>query len=114
MSATLAPARFQLKSLTKHSDLLFTFGLFATICLLVVPVPPIILDILLATSIGISLLILLIIIYVEDVSDFSGFPTLLLSVTLFRLALNVASTRLILIEGHAGQLIEGFGHFVVR
>src|SRR5882757_8523331 len=115
MSATLAaPARFQLKSLAKHSDLLFTFGLFATIVLLVMPVPPMVLDVLLATSIGMSLLILLIIIYVKDVSDFSGFPTLLLSVTLFRLALNVASTRLILIEGHAGQLIESFGTFVVR
>ncbi len=114
MSTPSAPARFQFKSLTKHSDLLFTFGLFATIVLLVVPVPPLLLDVLLAASIGISLLILLVIIYVEDVSDFSGFPTLLLSVTLFRLALNVASTRLILIEGHAGELIESFGNFVVR
>ncbi len=114
MSTVSAPTRFSIKSLTKHSDLLFTFGLFATIVLLVVPVPPLLLDLLLATSIGISLLILLVIIYVEEVSDFSGFPTLLLSVTLFRLALNVASTRLILIEGHAGQLIESFGHVVVR
>src|SRR4051812_12156645 len=115
MSASSStPSRFSLKSLAKHRDLLFTFGLFATIVLLVVPVPPLMLDLFLATSIGMSLLILLIIIYVEEVSDFSGFPTLLLSVTLFRLALNVASTRLILIEGHAGALIEGFGHFVVR
>src|SRR6185369_14569411 len=114
MSTTSAPSRFSIKSLAKHSDLLFTFALFATIVLLVVPVPPALLDILLATSIGISLLILLVIIYVEEVSDFSGFPTLLLSVTLFRLALNVASTRLILIEGHAGRLIESFGHVVVR
>ncbi len=114
MSATLAPARFSIKSLTKHSDLVFTFGLFATIVLLVVPVPPLVLDILLAASIGISLLILLVIIYVEEVSDFSSFPTLLLSVTLFRLALNVASTRLILIEGHAGAVIESFGNVVIR
>ena len=109
-----APTRFSIRSLAKHSDLLFTFGIFATIVLLVVPVPPIVLDVLLAASIGISLLILLVIIYVEDVSDFSGFPTLLLSVTLFRLALNVASTRLILIEGHAGELIESFGNVIVR
>lgn len=114
MSTTSAPSRFSIKSLAKHSDLLFTFGLFATIVLLVLPVPPVLLDVLLALSIGISLLILLVIIYVEEVSDFSGFPTLLLSVTLFRLALNVASTRLILIEGHAGRLIESFGHVVVR
>jgi flagellar biosynthesis protein FlhA len=114
MSNTAAPSRFSLKSLANHSDLLFTFGLFATIVLLIVPVPPLLLDILLTASIGISLLMLLMIIYVKDVSDFSGFPTLLLSVTLFRLALNVASTRLILVDGHAGQLIESFGHFVVR
>jgi flagellar biosynthesis protein FlhA len=114
MSNTAAPSRFNIKSLANHSDLLFTFGLFATIALLIVPVPPLLLDILLTASIGISLLMLLMIIYVKDVSDFSGFPTLLLSVTLFRLALNVASTRLILVDGHAGQLIESFGHVVVR
>jgi len=114
MSATLAPARFQIKSLTKHSDLLFTGALFATIVLLVMPVPPLMLDILLTASIGISLLVLLVTIYVKEVSDFSSFPTLLLSVTLFRLALNVASTRLILIEGHAGQVIESFGNVIIR
>jgi len=103
-----------LKKLLKNRDLLFTFGLFATIALLVMPVPPALLDILLAASIGISLLMLLVIIYVQEVSEFSGFPTLLLSITLFRLALNVASTRLILIEGHAGRLIESFGSVVVR
>jgi flagellar biosynthesis protein FlhA len=102
------------KWLSQHTDLIFTGALFATIVLLVIPVPPLILDLLLSASIGISLLILLVIIYVEDVSDFSGFPTLLLSVTLYRLALNVASTRLILIDGHAGRLIEAFGHVVVR
>jgi flagellar biosynthesis protein FlhA len=72
------------------------------------------LDLLLATSIGVSLLMLLIIIYVKEPPEFSGFPTLLLAVTLYRLSLNVASTRLILIEGHAGNIIDAFGHFVVR
>jgi len=62
----------------------------------------------------VSLLMLLIIIYVKDPPEFSGFPTLLLAVTLYRLSLNVASTRLILIEGHAGNIIDAFGHFVVR
>ena len=65
------------------------------------------LDLLLAASIGISLLMLLIIIYVKDPPEFSAFPTLLLAVTLYRLALNVASTRLILTEGHAGAIISG-------
>jgi len=114
MSTALAPTRFSIKSLTQHSDLLFTGALFATIVLLVMPVPPLMLDILLTASIGISLLVLLVTIYVKEVSDFSSFPTLLLSVTLFRLALNVASTRLILIEGHAGQVIESFGNVIIR
>ena len=66
-------------------------------------------------SIALSLLILLVILYVEDASRLHpGFPTLLLCITLFRLALNVASTRLILLDGYAGHIIEAFGNFVVR
>jgi flagellar biosynthesis protein FlhA len=98
----------------KKGDLLFVSALFGTVVLLVVPVPAFMLDMLLAASIGISLMMLLIIIYVKDPPEFSGFPTLLLAVTLFRLALNVASTRLILIDGYAGSIINAFGHFVVR
>ncbi|MDD5350868.1 MAG: flagellar biosynthesis protein FlhA [Chthoniobacteraceae bacterium] len=101
-------------SLLKKGDLLFVGALFGTVLLLVFPVPSIALDLFLAASIGISLLMLLIIIYVKDPAEFSGFPTLLLSVTLYRLALNVASTRLILIDGFAGHIIDSFGHFVVR
>ena len=107
--------RFRLLSgALKKGDLLFVFALVGTIVLLVVPVPAMLLDLLLAASIGISLLILLIIIYVKDPPEFSGFPTLLLAVTLYRLALNVASTRLILGDGHAGNIIDAFGHFVIR
>jgi flagellar biosynthesis protein FlhA len=98
----------------KKGDLVFVFALFGTVVLLVLPVPSMMLDLLLATSIGVSLLMLLIIIYVKEPPEFSGFPTLLLAVTLYRLSLNVASTRLILIEGHAGNIIDAFGHFVVR
>ena len=107
----------QLRTATKalkKGDLLFVFALVGTIVLLVMPVPAMLLDLLLAASIGISLLILLIIIYVKDPPEFSGFPTLLLAVTLYRLALNVASTRLILGDGHAGSIIDAFGHFVIR
>jgi len=98
----------------KKGDLIFVFALFGTVVLLVLPVPAMVLDLLLAASIGMSLLMLLIIIYVKDPPEFSGFPTLLLAVTLYRLSLNVASTRLILVEGHAGSIIDAFGHFVVR
>ena len=81
--------------------------------MLVVPVHKDILSILLVISIAISLLILVTVIYVKDPPEFSVFPTLLLSVTLYRLGLNVASTRLILLDGDAGSVIESFGTFVV-
>lgn len=103
-----------LGSLFGSGDLLLTGGLFGTIILLILPLPPAGMDFLLAGSIGISLLILLVIIYVKDAPEFSGFPTILLGVTLFRLGLNVASTRLILLDGYAGNVIEAFGSFVVR
>src|ERR1041384_5986259 len=72
------------------------------------------LDLFLTVSMAISLLILLVILYVQEPADFTGFPTLLLFITLFRLALNVASTRLILLDGYAGHIIQAFGNFVVR
>jgi len=113
MSSNVLSPRSVIDAL-KKGDLIFVFALFGTIVLLVLPVPAFVLDMLLAASIGVSLLMLLIIIYVKDPPEFSGFPTLLLAVTLYRLSLNVASTRLILIEGHAGNIIDAFGHFVVR
>ncbi len=114
MSPFPSVSRSDLAAQLKKGDLIFVFALFGTVVLLVLPVPAMALDIFLAASIGISLLMLLIIIYVKDPPEFSGFPTLLLAVTLFRLSLNVASTRLILIDGFAGHIIEAFGHFVVR
>ena len=98
----------------KQSDLWLVAGMFGTVMLLVLPVPPFLLDLMLTISIAISLLILLVILYVREPAEFSGFPSLLLFVTLFRLALNVASTRLILLDGNAGHVIEAFGTFVVR
>src|SRR5580658_7429289 len=97
-----------------RADLLFTFGLFGTVLLLVLPVPPFLLDALLSLNIGLSLLVLLAIIYVKDPPEFSGFPTILLTLTLFRLALNISSTRQILVSGYAGHIIDSFGHFVIR
>ena len=103
-----------LSRLFKYGDLWLVGGLFGTILLLILPVPPFFLDIFLAVSIALSLLILLVILYVREPADFTGFPTLLLFVTLYRLALNVSSTRLILLDGYAGHIIEAFGNFVVR
>ena len=90
----------------QRADLLFAFALFGTVMLLVLPMPPFMLDVLLALNIGLSLLVLLGIIYVKDPAEFSGFPTLLLTLTLFRLALNISSTRQILIHGYAGEIIN--------
>jgi len=107
----------KLKSLQEKlggiGDFGFIFGLFGAVLLLVVPVHKDILSVLLVISIAISLLILVTVIYVRDPPEFSVFPTLLLSVTLYRLGLNVASTRLILLDGDAGSVIESFGTFVV-
>src|SRR5882672_8853851 len=100
--------------LFRQGDLWLVAGLFGTILLLILPVPPFLLDSLLAMSIALSLLVVLVILYVREPADFTGFPTLLLFITLFRLALNVASTRLILLDGYAGHIIEAFGNFVVR
>ena len=92
----------------------FVFILFP----IVVPVKPWAMDALLAVSIGVGLLVFLLTFYVKDTLEFSVFPTVLLFTTLYRLALNVASTRLILLHGHegsaaAGHLIETFGHLMV-
>jgi len=100
--------------LLQRADLLFAFGLFGTVLLLVLPVPPFIIDVLLALNIGLALLVLLAILYVKDPPEFSGFPVILLSLTLFRLALNISSTRQILATGYAGEIIESFGHFVIQ
>lgn len=113
MNEAALPTPNRILATLKRGDLAFVAALFGTVVLLVIPVSPWVLDMLLAASIAISLLILLIIIYVKEPEDFSGFPTLLLSVTLYRLALNVASTRLILADGHAGNIIQAFGDFVV-
>ena len=79
----------------------------------VVPIHKDFLSILLVLSIAISLLILLTVIYVKEPPEFSVFPTILLAVTLYRLGLNVASTRLILLDADAGSVIKSFGTFVV-
>jgi len=110
----MAKLSTNLRLLLRHGDLWLIAGLFGAVLLLILPVPPPFLDCLLALSIALSLLTLLIILYVRQSSDFTSFPTLLLFLTLFRLSLNVASTRLILLDGYAGHIIEAFGNFVVR
>ena len=110
----MAAPRSKIGDMLRHSDLWLIACVFGTLLLLIFPVGPFLLDILLAISIAISLLILLVILYVKEPADFAGFPTLLLFITLYRLALNVSTTRIILLDGYAGHIIEAFGNFVVR
>lgn len=101
-----------------RSDLLVSFGLVTILMLMIIPLPPLLLDLFLSLSITISLLILIVSLYTVRPLDFAVFPSLLLTTTLLRLSLNVASTRLILMRGHegpsaAGSVIRSFGQFVV-
>ncbi len=109
-----AKSKSNLALLFRQGDVLLVMGLFGTVLLMILPIRPFFLDLFLAVSIALSLLILLSILYVKEPADFTGFPTLLLFITLYRLSLNVASTRLILLNGYAGHIIEAFGNFVVR
>ncbi|HEY3934413.1 MAG TPA: flagellar biosynthesis protein FlhA [Gemmatimonadales bacterium] len=88
-------------------------GVVIIVALLVVPLPPVMLDALLALSIALSIVVLLVTLSTVDPIDFSSFPTLLLLLTLLRLGLNVSSARLILGHGYAGQVINAFGHFLI-
>jgi flagellar biosynthesis protein FlhA len=106
------------EKLTKNLDLMMALGLIGILTVMLIPLPPFLLDMALTLSLTLSLLILLVSIYTDKALDFSIFPSLLLMTTLFRLSLNVATTRLILTHGHQGKnsvghIIEAFGHFVV-
>ncbi len=98
----------------KITDILVAVLVLAIILLIIIPLPPGVMDLLLITNITISLMILLITLYTKRTLDFSTYPTMLLIVTLFRLSLNISSTRLILGNGgDAGNVIKAFGTFVV-
>lgn len=95
-------------------DILVAFGVVCIVLMIIIPVPTALLDFLLAINISISVIILLMTLFTTNVLQFSIFPSLLLITTLFRLGLNVSSTKLILGDGFAGNIIETFGNFVVK
>src|SRR3954463_2674069 len=112
------PSMGQMGALAKRSDLLLAVAVVGILVVLIFPVPAIVLDLLLAVSIILSVLILMTSLFVEKPLEFTVFPTILLIATMLRLALNLASTRLILGHGHegtaaAGHVIEAFGNFVM-
>ena len=112
MSTPALPTKF------RASHLLAPGAIIAVVLLMIVPLPPIILDLLLSVDIGLAVVLLFTAIYVKQPVEFSVFPSLLLLLTLIRLSLNVASTRLVLLHGQdgvdaAGHVIMSFGQFVV-
>ncbi|QIG42450.1 FHIPEP family type III secretion protein [Nocardioides anomalus] len=100
-------------SLKRLTQLGVPIGIVAIVVMLVIPLPTVVLDVLIAANITGALLILLVAMFVVRPLDFASFPALLLVMTLFRLALNVSATRLVLLDGFAGKVIDTFGHFVV-
>src|SRR4029077_9433268 len=95
----------------RGASLIAPAAILAVVILMIVPLPPVILDLLLSIDIGLSVVLLLTVIYVKQPVEFSVFPSLLLVLTLLRLSLNVASTRLILMHGQDG--VGAAGHVIM-
>ena len=105
----MGPTRW---SFARNQDIILAVAVMGVLAVLVIPIPTALLDILLAINISLSVVVLLTAIYLQHPVDFAVFPSLLLMLTLFRLSLNVASTRLILSQANAGSIINAFGSFV--
>lgn len=106
-------SRLNWKQLLKHNDVLLAVGIVLVVTMMLIPLPPLLLDILLTVNIALSVTILLVTLYTQEPLQYSTFPTILLFSTLFRLGLNVSTTRLILLNGEAGQVVHAFGNFVI-
>lgn len=111
MSATQSQAF--LTSLTRRSDIALALLLVSIIAMMILPMPPLMLDLLIGLNMSIAILLLMVSIYIPSPLAFATFPSVLLLTTLFRLSLGIASTRLILLDGEAGKIIQTFGEFVV-
>ncbi|MFA6940374.1 MAG: flagellar biosynthesis protein FlhA [Clostridiaceae bacterium] len=110
--AELANFNFNKSKIKNNLDVLVAFGVMGIVLMMIIPLPTFLLDILIAFNITLSLIIILMTLFTTEVLQFSVFPTLLLITTLFRLGLNISSTRLILTQANAGKIIEAFGNFV--
>jgi flagellar biosynthesis protein FlhA len=97
----------------RQTDAMIAVGIIGLVAMMLIPLPDAVLDLLLTVNFGVALCILLVAMYVREPLEFAVFPSVLLVATLFRLALNISSTRLILLNAHAGKVIEAFGNFVV-
>ncbi len=103
----------KLSKILSNNDIVLAIGLVIIVVMMVIPIPSPMLDLLLTINISLAVVILLVCLYTQEPLDYSSFPTVLLIATLFRLGLNVSSTRLILLQGQAGNVISSFGEFVV-
>ncbi|MDD3419780.1 MAG: flagellar biosynthesis protein FlhA [Candidatus Gastranaerophilales bacterium] len=103
----------KLAKMIQNNDVALAIGMVLVVAMMVIPLPAPVLDILLVINISLSVIILLVCMYVQEPLEYSSFPTMLLMSTLFRLALNISSTRLILLHADAGNVIEAFGNVAV-
>ena len=103
----------KLGKIMENNDIFLAIGMVFIIAMMLIPLPPILLDILLTCNISLSIIIMLVCLYTTEPLKYSSFPTILLIATLFRLGLNVSTTRLILLHANAGDVITAFGNFVV-
>src|SRR5881227_102389 len=99
--------------LTKHTDLIAAGAVVLVVMMMIIPLPPALVDLCISLNISAALAIVVTTLYLPSALDFSSFPSLLLLTTLFRLAINVSVTRLVLLHGDAGGVVRSFGQFVV-
>ena len=102
------------RKLLDNTDIIAAMGIVGIVVMMVVPLPAGLLDILITLNISGSVLTMMLAVFAEDPLEFSALPSLLLIMTLFRLSLNISTTRLVLLDGYAGQVIQQFAQFVIR
>ncbi|GAC1323717.1 MAG: flagellar biosynthesis protein FlhA [Thermoleophilaceae bacterium] len=102
-----------MRRIGQHADLLAAGAVVLVVAMMIIPLPPFLLDMFITLNISVALAILVTTLYLPRALDFAAFPSLLLLTTLFRLAINISVTRLILLHGDAGSVVKAFGNFVV-
>ncbi|MFZ6018023.1 MAG: FHIPEP family type III secretion protein, partial [Chloroflexota bacterium] len=110
---TSNPMIQSLQSLLRSKDIVMAFTLVVIVGLMLVPLPPLLVDLLVAFSIAVSIGIMLLTMYIRQPMEFSAFPTVLLLVTLLRMGINISVSRLILLNGEAGAIVATFGNLIV-
>ena len=113
MASALSYVQGALLKGTRYYDVIMAVVVVLILSMMIMPVPAWLLDVLIAINLSVSMLLLMLSMYVPHILEFSTFPSMLLVTTLFRLSLSITTTRLILLEAHAGDIIFTFGNFVV-